>query len=557
MKKTKRFWALILTAVMALNVLFSGGPVSAAEDVPARLEVEKTGNTVTLKLITEEALPDLGMLQVNGDKFIYDSDVFTLDLDSITDDYRQLDTEILEDGTIVAYGTANVPAGGTIFTLTLSVDPEAYQAGAVYEFTMTFKKVGDANANQYSWSKATLTVSLHEHAYGEPEWEWTADYSSAIASFVCVGEDDTQIVTDNEIAMTEVTPATCTGNKVVKYTAEVTFEGETYTDTKDNVEVADSALGHDWELTGWQWAADYSSATATFTCKNNSEHVETKVDSAPVEVQVSAADCENDKVVKYTAKVTFEGKEYNTTSENVTIENTALGHDWGTPSYVWNKTAEPWTCTATRVCSRNQSHTETETATAELVVITPATTMEEGSGEWRAAFNNEAFKAQAEPVTIPKIPGWQINLTNKTTTATASLDAEMLYANGEVTFTVSNSVTMDVFPEPIDAGCVVAVANSDGTYTALPCTTADGTHSFTVTMNGADIDLVLVLRGDANLDGEIDVIDLSFMKQHMTHKKTLTALQLLGADVADFGEVDVTDLSFIKQVMVGKRVLAW
>ena len=241
--------------------------------------------------------------------------------------------------------------------------------------------------------------------------------------------------------------------------------------------------------------------------------------------------------------------------ENEIIEGSwvieALGHDWGTPTYVWNKANEPWTCTATRVCSRDQSHTETETATAELVVITPATTMEEGSGEWQAAFNNEAFKAQAEPVTIPKIPGWHINLTNKTTTATTSLDAEMLYANGEVTFTVTNMMVVDQFDDPVDVGCIVVIDNGDGTYTELEHTLNGEEHQFTVVMNGADINLILGVRGDANLDGKLDGKDMTRVQKDYLMTKPLDALNRIFADANGDGIVDGKDMTRVQNFYLG------
>ena len=40
--------------------------------------------------------------------------------------------------------------------------------------------------------------------------------------------------------------------------------------------------------------------------------------------------------------------------EHVTVD--ALGHDWGAPDYVWDQDADPWTCTATAVCTRDSEH---------------------------------------------------------------------------------------------------------------------------------------------------------------------------------------------------------
>jgi len=87
---------------------------------------------------------------------------------------------------------------------------------------------------------------LHEHAYAEPTWNWADDYSSATATFNCSENDDTQTVEDNAPAEVVVTDATCTENKVVQYVAEVTFNGEEYNGSTEDIVVENTALGHKW-----------------------------------------------------------------------------------------------------------------------------------------------------------------------------------------------------------------------------------------------------------------------------------------------------------------------
>ena len=94
-----------------------------------------------------------------------------------------------------------------------------------------------------------------------------------------------------------------------------------------------------YTLTGWNWAEDYSSATATFACGVCGD--EQNVSGTVTEVEVSAATATADKVVKYTASLTFNGKTYTTETGNVTLPGTATGEpdtppteptDPGTPS---------------------------------------------------------------------------------------------------------------------------------------------------------------------------------------------------------------------------------
>lgn len=70
----------------------------------------------------------------------------------------------------------------------------------------------------------------------------------------------------------------------------------------------------------------------------------------------------------------------------------ALGHDFGTPDYVWNGTE----CTAHRVCSHDASHEESETVTAVITVTqNRACTLDELS-DYTAIFTNTAFATQTK-----------------------------------------------------------------------------------------------------------------------------------------------------------------
>ena len=95
--------------------------------------------------------------------------------------------------------------------------------------------------NQLVEGESTVTVTTEElgeefpeeaeeeiigsYEYGEPEWVWAEDYSSATAIFTCI--DDDSITREVEATVTSETTDTET-----VYTAEVEFNGETYTDTQ-------------------------------------------------------------------------------------------------------------------------------------------------------------------------------------------------------------------------------------------------------------------------------------------------------------------------------------
>ena len=115
----------------------------------------------------------------------------------------------------------------------------------------------------------------------------------------------------------------------------------------DNVKLTNTdpcADGHAYGEPVWSWTDDFK-ATATFTCANNDAHVE-NVTATVTNAVTTEATCEVDGVRTYTAKVTFEGKEY-TDTKTETLP--ATGHAYGEPVWKWN---DDFTASATFTCAK-------------------------------------------------------------------------------------------------------------------------------------------------------------------------------------------------------------
>ena len=113
---------------------------------------------------------------------------------------------------------------------------------------------------------------------------------------------------------TEVVAPTCTERGYTLHTC--TGCGDSYKDTYV------SALGHSYGEPSWDWSEDYTNATATFTCTNDSEHVDTLTATITDEVTTPVT-CTTDGEKDYTATVTFNNQTY-TDVKTVTVEKT--GH---------------------------------------------------------------------------------------------------------------------------------------------------------------------------------------------------------------------------------------
>ncbi len=113
---------------------------------------------------------------------------------------------------------------------------------------------------------------------------------------------------------TEVVAPTCTEQGYTLHTCKGC--GDSYKDTYV------SALGHSYGEPSWDWSEDYTNATATFTCTNDSEHVNTLTATITDKVTTPAT-CTTDGEKDCTATVTFNNQTY-TDVKTVTVEKT--GH---------------------------------------------------------------------------------------------------------------------------------------------------------------------------------------------------------------------------------------
>ena len=235
----------------------------------------------------------------------------------------------------------------------------------------------------------TEVIPATGHAYGAPVWKWNDDFTAS-ATFTCAN-DTSHVEKVNATVTNEVTTeATCKADGVRTYTAKVTFEGEEYTDTKTEVI---PATGHAYGEPVWKWNDDFK-ATATFTCGNDTSHVKT-VNAAVTNEVTTAATCEADGVRTYTAKVTFEGKEYTDTKTEVIP---ATGHAYGAPVWKWN---DDFTASATFTCANDPSHVKNVTATVTNAVTTEATCESTGVRTYTAKVTFEGKEytdAKTEPV---------------------------------------------------------------------------------------------------------------------------------------------------------------
>ena len=309
--------------------------------------------------------------------------------------------------------TEPVPAKGHTLTAVEAVPATCETAGvkAHWKCEVCGKLFSDAEGKTET-TLEKLAIPATGHTYGAPVWKWNDDFK-ATATFTCANDTTHVKNVTAEVTSAVTTPAACETTGVRTYTAKVTFEGEEYTDTKTEVI---PATGHAYGEPVWKWNDDFT-ASATFTCGNDASHVKNVTAEVTSAVTTPAA-CETTGVRTYTAKVTFEGKEYTDTKTEpvpakghqltaveavpatcetagtsahwkcevcgklfsdadgkteTTLEKLAIpatGHTYGAPVWKWN---DDFTASATFTCGNDDSHVETVNAAVTNEVTTEAT----------------------------------------------------------------------------------------------------------------------------------------------------------------------------------------
>ncbi|SEL01235.1 fibronectin type III domain-containing protein [Ruminococcus albus] len=177
--------------------------------------------------------------------------------------------------------------------------------------------------------KDSWKVPATGHTYGDPEWKFTADYRTAIASFKC--EDCGHVENVKTLVTSKIKDATCTEEGKAVYSAMIEFNGKKYTETK---EIVLPAVGHSYTKTEWIWNKNASGATVNVICEKCGD---VKTGKAEISVKTinPTYNAEGKKI--YTATATIDGVEY-TDVRTITISKlstaTELSYEAGNGSAV-------------------------------------------------------------------------------------------------------------------------------------------------------------------------------------------------------------------------------
>ena len=275
----------------------------------------------------------------------------------------------------------------TVDSTSLIKTPAKCGVAGTHTYTATFTNT-EYFAEQ---SKDVDDIPALTHSYGTPVYTWSSDNSTCTATATCTNGDCGDVVTETVDSVAATTAPTCEAAGYTTYIA--TFSNSMFEAQTKTIPGAD-AIGHSYGTATYAWSTDYSTCTATVTCQHsgcNSAITET-VNST--NVIKTPAKCETVGTHTYTAA--FTNTDYFATQTRDEDDILALGHSFGTPSYIWSDDNK--TCTATASCTRNGC-TEIASETVNSVSVVTAPTCETaGSVTFTASFTNSLFASQSKTV---------------------------------------------------------------------------------------------------------------------------------------------------------------
>ena len=295
---------------------------------------------------------------------------------------KTLDKAVTEDAKLVSsigtcdkgvtnvYKAAGTTEDGVKYLVSEEVSNEAGQH--------TYEKV------EFNWDAAAIKdKDGNITGYETEQKEGSAVTVGELKCTVCGEVEKDATVSVAKDTEKSVAP-TCTEAGKDVYVATVTAKDKEVTIAEDTKEVEVKALGHDWkDEAKFNWTKGDNNtytATATFTCDRDNSHTET-VDATVTE-KSDGATCTEAGKITYTAKVTFNGKDY---EESKTEDVAALGHVWEA-TWNWDKKDADgnYAPVVTFTCSRDASHVETADAKVSDPVVTDPTCETAGKKVYKA-----------------------------------------------------------------------------------------------------------------------------------------------------------------------------
>lgn len=217
---------------------------------------------------------------------------------------------------------------------------------------------------------------------------------------------------------------------------------------------------------------------------------------------------------------------YDDVQKNVVIP--ATGHAWGEATYIW--TEDYGCCTATRVCTLDQTHIETETAASFYEVVTEPTYEAPGLGRYTVVFENEAFGTQTIEVELAQLVPVYHSLTVCYLFEDGT-DAAPAYLGSCIEGEPYSVASPEIEGYTADITVVSGIMGEEDLLIVVTYTADEPQPGY--------------LLGDANVDGTVTFADVSFMYLYLLAMGELTPQGIINSDMNCDGSVDFSDIGLL------------
>lgn len=228
-----------------------------------------------------------------------------------------------------------------------------------------------------------------------------------------------------------------------------------------------SATGHSYAEPTFAWTEDGSSCKATYSCSvcGNRKIVDCQIKQTITKEPTCTA--VGDTIYTATA-INPVTKEESTNTKKVTGNISAVGHDYGDPTYTWIEGSSGNTYCKATMCCKTCNHSETESIEAAKKT-TAATCTNDGSKVFTATFKNSVFAKQTKTVVLPAKGHSYGNVT-------------YTWSNDKLTCTAKKVCANDA------SHVETETANAVVTVTKEPTCTNTGSKKYTVTFENEAFD---------------------------------------------------------------------
>ena len=119
----------------------------------------------------------------------------------------------------------------------------------------------------------------------------------------------------------------------------------------------------------------------------------------------------------------------------------------------------------------------------------------------------------------------------------------------------SYSVNGQTVTVTYDKPCKVGYLGSDGKYVAISAVASGSSYTFTAPDGITEV--ILVIKGDVNGDGEIKKSDITRLNAAFLGKTSATAVQQFAGDIVEDGGIKKSDITRLNATFLGKTALTW